>query len=181
MAAVGGHLDARQKEQVGVTRLRGAHEVELRHGVVLRELDKIEPAAPREGGRLVEGGRRVAALARDLAIKHGTSAEEARLVHVAGLVHDIGKIGVSEAILLKPGKLTPEERVAINEHPEIGYRILKDVPQLAGVLGGVRHHHERWDGTGYGHGLAGTDIPISARMIALADTFDAMCSSRTHR
>ena len=102
-------------------------------------------------------------------------------MHVAGLVHDIGKIGVSEAILLKPGKLTPEERVAINEHPEIGYRILKDVPQLAGVLGGVRHHHERWDGTGYGHGLAGTDIPISARMIALADTFDAMCSSRTYR
>ncbi len=125
--------------------------------------------------------QRVAALARDLAIKHGASAEEARLVHVAGLVHDIGKIGVSEAILLKPGKLTPEERAAINEHPEIGYRILKDVPQLAGVLGGVRHHHERWDGTGYGHGLARTDIPMSARMIALADTFDAMCSSRTYR
>lgn len=125
--------------------------------------------------------QRVAALARDLALKHGVSAEEARLVHVAGLVHDIGKIGVSEAILLKPGALLPEERTAINEHPEIGYRILKDVPQLAGVLGGVRHHHERWDGKGYGHGLASTDIPLFARIIALADTFDAMCSSRTYR
>ncbi len=125
--------------------------------------------------------QRVAALARSLALKHGMNAEEARLVHVAGLVHDIGKIGVSELILRKPGALSAEEREAINEHPEIGYRILKDVPQLAGVLGGVRHHHERWDGKGYGHGLAGTDIPIFARCIALADTFDAMCSSRTYR
>ncbi len=125
--------------------------------------------------------QRVAAVARSLSIKHGMSADDARLMHVAGLVHDIGKIGVSELILRKPGALTAEERAAINEHPEIGYRILKDVPQLAGVLGGVRHHHEKWDGSGYGHGLKGTDIPLFARCIALADTFDAMCSSRTYR
>jgi HD-GYP domain-containing protein (c-di-GMP phosphodiesterase class II) len=102
-------------------------------------------------------------------------------VRIAGLVHDIGKIGVPEEVLRKPGKLTDEEFEMMKAHPAIGHHILQDIPQLADVLPGVLHHHERYDGRGYPHGLAGEDIPLMARIIALADSFDAMSSTRTYR
>jgi HD-GYP domain-containing protein (c-di-GMP phosphodiesterase class II) len=125
--------------------------------------------------------RRVAHLSHRLALAIGMSAEQADRVRIAGLVHDVGKIGVPEAVLTKTGRLTDEEFQAIKQHPEIGHRILKDIPLLADVLPGVLHHHERIDGKGYPHGLAGDAIPIMARIIALADTFDAMSSSRSYR
>jgi len=125
--------------------------------------------------------RRVAHLSQQLARAAGMDDELVRRVHVAGLVHDVGKIGVPEAVLGKPGRLTPEEFELIRQHPEIGHRILKDIPQLRDVLPGVLHHHERWDGGGYPHGLRGPDIPLFARVIALADSFDAMSSTRTYR
>jgi HD-GYP domain-containing protein (c-di-GMP phosphodiesterase class II) len=102
-------------------------------------------------------------------------------MQITGLVHDVGKIGVPEAVLCKPGKLTEEEFDSMRKHPEIGYRILKDIPQLKDVLPGVLYHHERWDGAGYPHGLSGQQIPMVARLIALADSFDAMSSTRTYR
>ena len=125
--------------------------------------------------------QRVAHLTRALAASLGQDDVTLKRMHIAGLVHDVGKIGVPESVLLKPGRLTPEEFAWIRLHPEIGYRILKDIPQLNDVLPGVLHHHERWDGHGYPHGLAGEAIPLIARLIALADSFDAMSSSRTYR
>lgn len=101
--------------------------------------------------------------------------------HIAGLVHDVGKIGVPEHVLLKPGQLTEEEFDWIRRHPEMGYRILKDIPQIKDLLPGVLYHHERWDGRGYPDGLEGDEIPLIARMICLADAFDAMSSTRTYR
>jgi len=124
---------------------------------------------------------RVATLAVELGRRVGLSEEEVERLRISGLVHDIGKIGVPEAVLTKPGRLTDDEFDQIKQHPEIGVRILRDLPQLADVLPGVLHHHERWDGNGYPHGLSGEGIPLFARLLALADSFDAMSSSRTYR
>lgn len=124
---------------------------------------------------------RVATMAVSLAGALGLPQEDVEIIHIAGLVHDVGKIGVPERVLRKPGRLTDDEFAAIKLHPEIGFNILKDIPQLAAVLPGVLHHHERWDGRGYPRGLAGEDIPRMARILALADSFDAMSSSRTYR
>ncbi|MCH2132431.1 MAG: HD-GYP domain-containing protein [Phycisphaerales bacterium] len=125
--------------------------------------------------------RRVALLTRQLAHAAGLDEATVARMHIAGLVHDVGKIGVSEQVLCKPGDLTEEEYALIREHPLIGYRILRDIPRFEDILDGVLHHHERWDGSGYPEGLAGDDIPLVARLIALADAFDAMCSTRTYR
>lgn len=125
--------------------------------------------------------RRVAHLTQKLAQAIGLDEHTVSRCHIAGLVHDVGKIGVPEAVLLKPGKLNEEEFRWIRKHPEMGYRILKDIPQLSDVLPGVLYHHERWDGKGYPEGLRGEQIPLVARLIGLADSFDAMSSTRTYR
>lgn len=124
---------------------------------------------------------RVAELSADLARAAGMSEAQVERVRIAGLVHDIGKIGVPEAVLRKPGRLTDEEFGMMKQHPEIGYRILRDIPQLEDVLPGVLHHHERFDGKGYPAGLSGDRTPLMARIISLADSFDAMSSTRTYR
>jgi HD-GYP domain-containing protein (c-di-GMP phosphodiesterase class II) len=100
---------------------------------------------------------------------------------VAGLVHDVGKIGIAESVLRKTGQLTDAEFSQIKAHPQIGHDILRDIPPLAQVLPGVLHHHERWDGRGYPSGLSAEQIPLIARVLALADTFDAMTSDRSYR
>lgn len=125
--------------------------------------------------------QRVSHLSTRLALAVGYTAEQADRIRIAGLVHDVGKIGVPEAVLTKAGRLSDEEFGAIKLHPEIGHRILKDIPLLADVLPGVLHHHERWDGKGYPAGLSAEAIPHQARIIALADTFDAMSSNRSYR
>ena len=125
--------------------------------------------------------QRVALISRQIAESAGMSSLDVKNIHIAGLVHDVGKIGVSEMVLRKQGRLDEAEFDQMKQHPEIGYRILRDIPQFAPVLDGVRFHHERYQGGGYPHGLAATDIPVSARIIAIADTFDAMSSTRTYR
>ncbi|MCP3905312.1 MAG: HD domain-containing protein [Planctomycetes bacterium] len=125
--------------------------------------------------------QRVAQLTQQLAAAAGFDEQFVARTKIAGLVHDVGKIGVPERVLLKPGKLDAEEFGWIRRHPEMGYTILKDIPLLEDVLPGVLHHHERWDGRGYPAGLAGEDIPLLGRLIALADAFDAMSSDRTYR
>jgi HD-GYP domain-containing protein (c-di-GMP phosphodiesterase class II) len=125
--------------------------------------------------------QRVAHLTQQLARAAGLDEALVGRMRVAGLVHDVGKIGVPERVLTKPGRLNDEEFAWIRRHPEIGHRILKDIPQLADVLPGVLHHHERWDGRGYPAGLHGAGIPLVARLITLADSFDAMSSTRTYR
>jgi hypothetical protein len=124
---------------------------------------------------------RVALLGRGLALAAGLEPAQAERVHMCGLLHDVGKIGVPEAVLSKPGRLTDQEFALVKLHPEIGYRILKDIPMLEDLLPGVLHHHERFDGKGYPHGLIGEEIPLFARILALADTFDAMSSNRSYR
>jgi HD-GYP domain-containing protein (c-di-GMP phosphodiesterase class II) len=97
------------------------------------------------------------------------------------LLHDIGKIAVADAILLKPAKLTPEEWIEMRKHPTAGDEILKRVPFLRPASAIVRHHHERFDGTGYPDGLKGAEIPLGARLFTVADTLDAMTTDRTYR
>jgi HD-GYP domain-containing protein (c-di-GMP phosphodiesterase class II) len=97
------------------------------------------------------------------------------------LLHDIGKIGVPDAILRKPGRLTEAERRQMQRHPEIGYRVIADIPSFAQAAEIVLHHHEFYDGRGYPNGLAGDDIPLGARIFAVADALDAMTCDRPYR
>jgi putative nucleotidyltransferase with HDIG domain len=112
---------------------------------------------------------RVAALSRGVASALGLTSAVVDLVGQAGLLHDIGKIGVPEAILKKPGPLSAEEWEIMRAHPVIGAQIV------------IRHHHERWDGSGYPDGLARETIPLEARIVAVADVFDALTSARSYR
>jgi diguanylate cyclase len=123
---------------------------------------------------------RVSSLSVKLSEKLGLNDEEVKVIRIIGLMHDIGKIGVEDEILNKTSRLTEEEYIKIRKHPEIGARILSSVLEFADISSSVLQHHERWDGTGYPQGLKGTSITIEARIIALADAFDAMTSQRTY-
>jgi diguanylate cyclase (GGDEF)-like protein len=123
-----------------------------------------------------EVARYVGAVADQLSI--GPQRREELVV--ASLLHDVGKIGISERILLKPGRLTNEERKAIETHPRIGYRLVEQLPLLEAIAPAVLHHHERWDGNGYPEGLRGEAIPLEARVICVADCFSAMTSQRPY-
>ncbi|MBQ7585698.1 MAG: HD-GYP domain-containing protein [Desulfovibrionaceae bacterium] len=123
---------------------------------------------------------RVASYAREIAKRLGKSEEEQEKIYVLGLLHDIGKIGVPEAIINKNGRLTEEEYAIIKQHPVMGFEILKNVTELPRLATGARWHHERFDGKGYPDGLARTDIPEEARIIAVADAYDAMTSKRAY-
>ena len=125
--------------------------------------------------------RRVAKYTRMLAIKLGESPETVERFYNVALLHDIGKIGIPDAILQKPGKLTDEEFAVMKSHSVRGYEILKDVQIQEDLAAGAHHHHERYDGRGYPDGLGGENIPWVARIIAVADTFDAMSSTRPYR
>jgi len=124
---------------------------------------------------------RVALVARALAGRLQLPDDECDRIYLAGLLHDIGKIGISDAVLHKPDHLTPAEFDQIKGHPDQGWAILKDLDQLAHILPGVLHHHERYDGRGYPDGLAAQEIPLTARILAVADAYDAMCSDRPYR
>lgn len=125
--------------------------------------------------------QRVAELSRSLAQKIGLPEEQCERIYLSGLLHDVGKIGVPEAVLTKPGRLTEEEFAAIKKHPEIGAQILGSIRQLQDIIPGVLYHHERWDGRGYPYRIAGDAIPLMGRIICVADSFDAMGSTRTYR
>jgi hypothetical protein len=124
---------------------------------------------------------RVARVSVRLAEELGCDAKTQNTIYLSGLLHDIGKIGIDDNVLRKPGKLTEAEYEHIKLHPELGYKILRDLKQLGQVLPVVLHHHESWDGTGYPHNLAGEEIPFLARIVAVADSFDAMSSDRPYR
>ncbi len=125
--------------------------------------------------------RRVALYSRELAGRMGIAEEDRDRLYYIALLHDIGKIGIKDAILNKNGKLTQEERTEIEKHVTIGGDILKDFTALEGIADGAKYHHERYDGKGYASNLKGTDIPLFARIIAVADSFDAMSSERCYR
>jgi putative nucleotidyltransferase with HDIG domain len=123
----------------------------------------------------------VAIYARDIAERMGLSEEQQELVHLCGLVHDIGKIGLPAGLLEKPGPLTLEERRQMEQHSEIGEKILRNVDDYSEIADVVRSHHERIDGMGYPDGIHGDEIPLLARLIGVADAYDAMTSDRPYR
>jgi len=123
----------------------------------------------------------VAIYARDIARRIGLPEEQQELVHLCGLVHDIGKIGLPAGLLEKPGPLTLDERRQMEQHSEIGERILRNVDDYSEIADVVRSHHERIDGMGYPDGIHGEEIPLLARIIGVADAYDAMTSDRPYR
>jgi response regulator RpfG family c-di-GMP phosphodiesterase len=125
--------------------------------------------------------RRVRALALGLGIRLELSPRQLKRLGLAARLHDIGKVGLAEGILNKPGALSAQEVASVREHPVIGERILTPIIRSRDVLAAIRHHHERFDGDGYPDGLRGTEIPDLARIITVADCFDAMTSSRAYR
>jgi len=126
-------------------------------------------------------GARVAALAEPVARKLGWGAQQIAVLRHAAPLHDVGKVVVRAEILSKPGPLSPEERVEMRTHPRAGASLVLPMPNARHLLPYVLLHHERWDGGGYPCGIAGAAIPVEARLLAVADAFDAMTSPRPYR
>ena len=134
------------------------------------------------GGHSERVGFYAQLLAREVASEYMLSEEDVLRIHYIGLIHDIGKIGVAESVLNKAGKLTDEEFSLMKRHTEIGYEMISSLGnEIEGVLDGIRSHHERYDGNGYPDGLKGEEIPLVARILCLADSYDAMTSNRVYR
>jgi putative nucleotidyltransferase with HDIG domain len=150
---------------------------ELLFGIIRALTAAIDAKDPYTSGH----SERVARIAVRLAEELGMPAQKRSDLYLAGLLHDIGKIGIEDGVLKKNGPLTPDEYRMIQAHVEIGVTILKDLRKLHHILPGVRHHHESMDGTGYPDRLSGEDIPLEARILAVADSFDAMSSNRPYR
>jgi HD-GYP domain-containing protein (c-di-GMP phosphodiesterase class II) len=124
---------------------------------------------------------RVARIAVELGREMGLQGDELSDIYLAGLLHDVGKIGIRDSVLGKVETLTPEEFEHIKQHVTIGYAILSDLRPIRNLLPGVLYHHEHWDGNGYPDGLAGEAIPLLARILAVADAYDAMSTNRPYR
>jgi len=140
----------------------------------------VDAATPKDG-YTADHAVEVARLSRLVGMDLGLDDEELEwLVHGA-LLHDLGKIGVADAILEKPGSLTEEEWVIIKRHPEVGARMIEPIASLSGALPVIRHHHERPDGSGYPDGLEGEEIPLAACIVAAVDAYDVMLRGRPYR
>ena len=126
---------------------------------------------------------RVSKLTRDwlMYLNTGGIKVDSALIEIAALLHDIGKIGVLDEVLLKPDALTENERIHLEAHADLGYQLIRDYPGFSEVADGIRHHHERWDGRGYPLGLRENQIPVASQLISIVDAFDAMTSDRPYR
>lgn len=144
---------------------------------VITIANMLDAADPYSGGRAL----RIAVCARDIAKNLGLDEGECQNVYFVALLHDLGMITISESIRNKPGRLDANEYARVREHTLKGVEMLRDIDVVANLSDGVLYHHERWDGTGYPKGLAGNDIPQIARIIAVADAYDAMSSDRVYR
>jgi putative nucleotidyltransferase with HDIG domain len=155
-----------------------AQELRRSYRATVRALSNAVEARDAYTGKHAE---RVTAYGMELARKVGISLEESPQIEFGFLLHDIGKVAVPDAILFKTSRLTDEEYTLIAQHPVVGAEILRDVDFLGEGKLVVRHHHERWDGTGYPDGLAGGAIPPLVRVLAVADVYDALASDRPYR
>ena len=124
---------------------------------------------------------RVARYASAIAKEMGLSAEDVRKARLSALLHDVGKIGIDDRIIRKPTALTDEEFELMKAHPVKGAAIMETIPQLADIIPGMKYHHEKWEGGGYPDGLKGEQIPMQARIVAVADAFDAMTTTRPYQ
>jgi HD-GYP domain-containing protein (c-di-GMP phosphodiesterase class II) len=147
----------------------------------LRTVTSLAEAVDKKDAYTHSHSEAVGRLAQRLALELGFSSAAAERVRIAGRLHDIGKIGVPDSVLCKPGPLGDSEYALIRKHPSDGEAILAPLDQLADLLPVVRHHHERFDGRGYPDGLAGEAIAVEARIVQVADTYHAMSSSRPYR
>ena len=163
------------------TKVREA--VEQTHVREKETLSRLAKAGEFKDGMTGEHIRRIASISRNIAEEIGMEREFCDVLEVAAPMHDIGKIGIPDSILLKKGSLTEEEFNVMKTHSEIGYEILKDSPSPYLQMGAIiaRHHHEKFSGNGYPMGLVGRDIPIEARIVAVADVFDALLSKRPYK
>jgi HD-GYP domain-containing protein (c-di-GMP phosphodiesterase class II) len=155
-----------------------SQELRASYMATVRALANAVEARDAYTGRHAE---RVAAYGLELAHAADLALARDQQTEFGFLLHDVGKVAVPDAILFKPAPLTDEERVLMEQHPVIGWEILRGIDFLGDAKLVVRHHHERWDGAGYPDGLAGEDIPIAARLFAVADTLDALTTDRPYR
>jgi putative two-component system response regulator len=168
-------LRARIRSQLRLKRL--TDQLEHTENVIFMLAQAVEEKDSYTEGHL----RRLRSYGEQLAVACGLGYNDVRAVRYGGILHDIGKIGVSEAILRKPGTLNAEEMAEIRRHPDIGARIVLQMRFAREVGPIVLGHHENWDGSGYPNGLRGPDIPIGARIIAIVDAYDAMTTDRPYR
>jgi HD-GYP domain-containing protein (c-di-GMP phosphodiesterase class II) len=140
----------------------------------------VDAATPKDG-YTAEHAVEVARLSRLVGMDLGLNEEELEALVQGALLHDLGKLGVADAILEKPSSLTEEEWAVVKRHPEIGARMIEPIESLSGAVPVVRHHHERPDGTGYPDGLEGEQIPLAAHIVAVADAYDVMLRGRLYR
>lgn len=171
------HLHEEVKKQTYEIEQRGEKLARLSKQVVLTLAKTIDAKDKYTHGH----SERVADYSREIARRMGMSAKEQQNIYYMGLLHDIGKIGIPDTIINKTGKLTEEEYQIIKMHPVYGEEILKNITEIHNVSVGAKYHHERYDGKGYAEGLRGEDIPLAARIIGIADAYDAMTSKRSYR
>jgi putative nucleotidyltransferase with HDIG domain len=150
---------------------------ELFMGTIKALAEAIDEKDPYTRGHSERVNQYAVLLAKQL----GMSKKEIREVHIASLFHDIGKIGIEDKILRKPAVLTDDEYRVMKQHPDKGAQMLSKIKAMKDIIPGMRFHHERWDGSGYPTGLKGEQIPLAARIVAVADAFDAMTTNRPYQ
>ena len=184
----------RVRHTIDLTRLQGdlSREVDRKTREIFRQQEKLERISMQivtalsgavDAKDTYTNGHstRVAEYSREIARRAGFSAKEQNDIYMMGLLHDVGKIGIPDSIINKPAKLTEEEYGIIKNHPVMGAKILENITEFPQLAVGARWHHEHYDGRGYPDGIAGEEIPKEARMIAVADAYDAMSSRRSYR
>lgn len=188
-----GAVEIAQDLRLAYARLQAAYQQSLRYAQDLKGIhDRLQRAFLQSLLGLANAleakdpytrghSERVARLAQQLGRRLGCSSDQRRLIAQAGLLHDLGKIGIPESVLRKAGPLTAEEWVLMREHPVVGSRIVSPLEFFAEGALIIRHHHERQDGSGYPAGLSGEAIPLGARIVAVADVYDALTSDRPYR
>jgi len=157
------------------------HKIVERSSMRSKTVEMIMSALFEKSEREAQHSQRVSEICEEIATKMDFDQDDMEQIRIAGLVHDIGKIGIDEGILNKTGQLESDEWPAIRRHPEAGWRILNTTVEFSEIAQFILHHHERYDGKGYPSGLKGEEIPIQARIIAIADAYDAMTNARSYR
>ena len=163
--------------------------VALQSVMAVEEINSLQIGSIRALSRSIDAkskwtaghSERVAELSEMLGTAIGMEEMQLRRLLISALLHDIGKIGIAESILDKPGRLSDEEFAIIKQHPELGFDISRNIPNYEDICDGIRYHHERWNGTGYPTGIGGMEIPEFGRIIAIADVFDALSADRPYR